>query len=82
MCGQVPTSEGDRGSDQAINQIVVGGQNDGRDHRHWTEHAEYPQGLSVGRPADRNAYEQIPADVQAGECGVFVDECGRLQHPV
>ena len=31
---------------------------------------------------DRDADEQVPADVQAGQRGVLVDEGGRLQHPI
>jgi hypothetical protein len=80
MCDQA--DEYDDETCEDVDDVVICGHDDRGRHRCGAEHGERPRCDVPRRAPDRNACEEVPAEVQAGEGRVLVGEPGRLEHPV
>ena len=77
--------EGDQheaGANDAIEEVVVGGEDRGGPHREGHQGPKYlPQAVrAVGDDGD--AHQQVPANVEAGHGGELVRQGRRLQHAI
>ncbi len=77
-----PAGEAERGPDQHVEDVVVGRQHRGGAHDDRHEAPDRAQHDRAGGGHQGQADEQVPADVQARQRGVLVDEGRRLQDPV
>ncbi len=74
--------EHDQKAGENVDDEVIRGEDDRRRHRGGTDHGQHAHGEVPGGAPDRDAHEQVPAEVQAGEGRVLVGEPGRLERPV
>jgi hypothetical protein len=74
--------EGDGAADQAVKEVVVRGQHDRSEHRRWHQPAEEPRDPVAAEGGPGDAHQQVPAEVEAGDRGVLVDEGRWLQYAV
>jgi hypothetical protein len=74
--------EHDKKACENVDDEMIRGEDDRRCHRGGPDHSQHARGEVPGGAPDRDAHEQVPAEVQAGESRVLVGEPRRLERPV